>query len=303
MSVAIASPAPDDSSRDWHSASLMPRGKDSLGNDTLMFGDKPIRATFERGPRPLLALPDVLTLCGLTKNMRSHLDIRGQKIFEPFCTPGGVQKLRVVDLDDAYRIGMQGRSDECDSWRDFCVELIHRHESGQPINATPPPAAASTPTAGGSILTQTIAALHNVAIELDAQQQRIAANERRVDGIADQLAQIENRQVEAEAEMRSLPAPTVPAPEKSDIDMTEQRVRFWCKQNTADYSLAYRRLYEEIRRRLSFDVNRRYVKDHHRTRLDVIRMECPSGMDFRAFHAAVYAIACELFPIEPRLAV
>lgn len=301
MSVAIATATPNNPSRNWNSASLMPRGKDALGNDTLLFGDRPIRADFDSGPRPVLALVDVLDVCGLAKNKRLHLDVRGRMAFAPFNTNGGVQSLRSVDLDDAYRIAMQGKSPACRDFRSFLVELLKQIESGQPINAASPPAVA--PTAVGSVLTQAIAALHGVAVELDAQQQRIAANERRVDGIAGQLAQIESRQAEAEAEMRSLPSPTVAAPEKSDVDLTEQLVRFWCRQNSADYSLAYRRLYEEIRRRLSFDVSRRFVKAQHGTMLNVIRMECPCGMGFRDFHAAVYAIACELFPLEPRLAI
>jgi hypothetical protein len=136
---------------------LMPRGKDALGNDVLLFGDKPIRAKFDVGPRPLLALVDVLRVCSLKSKSRMHLDIKGMTEYYPIRTSKGLRKLRTVDLDDAYRVAMQGLSRECRNFRDFLIEILKKLETGQPINATPPPAAARAtrtrprrPTGSGS---------------------------------------------------------------------------------------------------------------------------------------------------------
>lgn len=120
-------------SEGWESASLLPRGKDEFGNDALLFDEKPIRTDLS-GERPILALLDVLAACGLPVKTRAKLDARGTPQKYHFRKSMGLQELRVIDLGDAYRVAMQGRSAECREFRDFQVELLKRIARGETIN-------------------------------------------------------------------------------------------------------------------------------------------------------------------------
>ncbi len=140
-----------------------------------------------------------------------------------------------------------------------------------------------------------------------------------VDGLAQEVARVDGKVItlegrfeddirhrEAEeirhreavnAVMKSLPGPAVPVPGKSPCDLAEQRVRFWCKQEgSSDFSGAYNRLYEEFRRRCGVDARARHRNDRRKydAILDVVRELSPELQD------KFYAIACELFPLEPR---
>ncbi|WP_206108021.1 hypothetical protein, partial [Paludisphaera soli] len=212
----------------WESASPLPRGKDELGNETLLFGETPIRADF-RGGLPMLALPDVLGVCGLhPKSNRGKLDLGGSTAYYPFETAGGRQRIKTVDLDDAYRIAMQGRSPECRKFRDFLVEILRRIERGETIDPKPPHAAAGDPDA--SPLVHQAALLLKIAL-------KSAEHDRQLAVLRADADRVEARRFEADRAMRTLPSAAIPVPAMSKIDLTERLVRLWCNVNGCDFQL------------------------------------------------------------------
>lgn len=208
--------------------SILPRGKDEFGNDTILFGDKPIRAGLNAGPRPLLALADVLATCGLHKKTnRRQLDLVGSEINYPFATSVGRRDLRVVDLDDAYRVAMQGRSDECRRFRDFIVDLLKRLEAGETINAKPAadPSPPVVPVDGDPILLQlqSLMDVRRVQMEHDAAIRAVSAKASEVEA---RVVRIEAKAEAATQAMLSLSGPIAAEPTKTLVDEVEQRVRW-----------------------------------------------------------------------------
>lgn len=138
-------------------------------------------------------------------------------------------------------------------------------------------------------------AILQLAVQAERQAAQIAEARKLADSAISRISVMEDAAASAVAHMASLPAPSVSPPPISDIDRTEQLVRWWAKSHGGVFRDAWNRLYDEIRRRLHFDARARR-KNPGDSILDVCRREHPDGMTQSDFEKSIYAIAHELFP-------
>lgn len=231
---------------------LMPRGEDELGNQVMFFGGRPLRAVFDRGPRPLLAPPDVLEVCGLPRSpARKRLDVGGMSMTHPFRTPGGPQGLRVVDLDDAYRIAHQGRSDECRAFRELVIAILKRIEGGRPFDdaavvANPAAGAGDAPLAElrrqSAYMRDQAKTSRGVLHAIVGLSRRLDAAAARSDELTRRLDAVESR-LSAGDGPRALPSPTAVVRAATPVDAVPQLIREHCRRTGEWAADAWLRLY------------------------------------------------------------
>lgn len=139
-----------------------------------------------------------------------------------------------------------------------------------------------------------ISLLHSQALVDQERRQKEA--ERKIEDHDARLAAIEDQRDREWERLRSLPGPTVEVLGKSSADLTEQRDRWSCHRAGLSYRDGWNRLYEEFRRRYHIDCIARFrqaVPGKYKTILDVVRELT------RELQEHFYALACELFPLEP----
>ena len=295
ISALISDPKPSD----------VQRGTDEWGNAVWFFMGKSIRVD-ESGPLPLFALVDCLKANGLSTDTHRRGNLGAN-----FATSFGLKMLRVVTEEEFYNLTMRGCKACSDTFRVWLASVAKQirtkgeyHEPGHPaqVESTSPIAQAKPASSiealiqMSTMLTQSLVEMSGVkAIAIEARQEAAEAKQTS-DDLSHRVQQLEHRKEKAEELTKSLPSPSVEAPQKSPCDLAEQRVRFYCQANGLDFRMAWTRFYEEFRRRCAIDApaRKRHQPEKYKTILDVVR-ELASDLQEK-----FYAISCELFLLEPR---
>ncbi len=271
------------------------RGADQRGNTVWFFGDHAIRVD-ESGPEPMFCLKDCLEANGLNgKGGYSFKKLDSHKGTSFFCTFKGQQQLVTISEQGFYVLSMRGHKPVSEQFRSWLAEVATQIRKTGTYNLGGPAAgsaAATIPAAPQTaiqLLQQQAAMALQVITQLAEQERRVVEVEARVD----RIEQIER---EATKQVLSLPAPTVPAPERTDRHNIVEHIRGFCQMTHTDYKDAFSRLYREVRYRLHLDVVGRRKRDPKRypANLDVIE---EAGL-----LSQTYALVCELFRWEPRIA-
>lgn len=161
------------------------------------------------------------------------------------------------------------------------------------------------PTSQMDLLVQQISLLGQVANVTAEHDRKIADHDRKIGDLSSRVEKFELRKERAEATLKSLPGPTVET-DKSQATLANQRIYNYHKMTGASIEQCWQRAYEELYYRGHIKVSARFEKDKkesaenhtkrkYRSKLDVVR---EAGPDIEAL---LYAITCELFPIEPKL--
>jgi prophage antirepressor-like protein len=281
------------------------RGTDEYGNVVCYFGDHAIRVD-ESGPEPWFVLKDCFAANGIAKssNRGTYARIQEHVSVANFATKKGQRQLVTISEQGFYVLSMRGRRPVSEEFRRWLAEVaIQIRKTGAysvaELTAAEIPAAAAIPAAPqtaiqlllqqAAMALQVITQLAEQERRVAEQEQRVAEQEQRVEDVEARVERIEQTAREATERVLSLPAPTVPAPERTDRHNIVEHVRGFCQMTQTPYKDAYGKLYREVSYRLHLDVmgRRKRNPERYSTGLDVIE-------EFGAL-SQTYALACELF--------
>lgn len=210
------------------------------------FEDIDVRIIQKEG-EPWLVGNDVTDALGLSngRDALSRLDDdeKGVAIVD---TPGGRQKMTVINEAGAYRLVFTSRKKAAKRFKRWLAHevlpSIRKHGSYQGDSAP------------ASHQDDPILSLADATRQIRERQIQI---EDRLDRLEEQTEQQERRRLDAQRQLKQLPPAEVDAPDKSDRAKLNEIVRAYVAATDSTYPSAWRDLYREIRYRLRIDVRKR----------------------------------------------
>jgi prophage antirepressor-like protein len=286
---------------------MIEKGVDELGNRFWVFNGKRIRAD-EGGPKPMLCLKDGFEANGLQwGGLGGRSGLKEHRGVMKFITPGGMQTLTTITPQGFNLLIMRGNKPFSNEFRSWLAEILT--ELGEKGQVSLAPAVTTTEITGArspadlliqqmQMQLQTIVLLRDGQRQLEDSQRQLSDGQRQLSDDHRQLEvrvdRIEEEKQESLKELMSHPLAKVPAPVRRTRRLLVSIVRSYCKSIGISYKAGFGILYKAVYYDLEIDLQARQRHQPGKNQMDLLE---ESGHIEEA-----YAIACDIFRHEPKIA-